>query len=127
MQNELALRIVGDMKSVLNYYQLDKLKETLIDHLSEVQITVTRNHEDTAVIMDNNTNLMEIFLSSKRVEGCSDRTIGYYQAIITRLLSRVRIPVREISTDHIRSYLAEYKDETNCSGTTIDNSTANFF
>lgn len=121
MQNELALRIVGDMKGILSYYQLNRLKEALINHLSEVQIVAPQNHKDTAVIIDDNTNLMEIFLSSKRVEGCSDRTIGYYQAIISRLLSRVRIPIREISTDHIRSYLAEYKDETNCSGTTIDN------
>jgi len=121
MQNELALRIIGDMKSILSYYQLNRLKETLINHLSGVQIVIPQDRKSLPVVIDNNTNLMELFLSSKRIEGCSDRTIDYYRAIITRFLLKVRLPIREVSTDHIRSYLAEYKEETSCSGTTIDN------
>lgn len=121
MQNEIIFRIVGDMKNSLTYYQLNRLKESLIENLSDLQLVAPPGRKDIPIILDENNNLLGMFLSAKQVEGCSERTITYYRSIISRLFSLVRKSIREISTDDIRSYLAEYKDETNCSGTTIDN------
>lgn len=121
MQNELILRIVGDMKNNLTYYQLARLKETLISNLSGLQFISPPNRDQIPVIIDANNSLLEMFLSAKQVEGCSDRTIAYYRSVIERLFLHIRKPIREISTDDIRSYLADYKEDNNCSGTTVDN------
>jgi len=121
MQNEIIFRIVGDMKNSLTYYQLNLLKESLIENLGGLQLVVPPGRKDIPIILDENNNLLETFLSAKQVEGCSDRTITYYRSIVSRLFSLVRKPIREISTDDIRSYLVEYKDKTGCSGVTIDN------
>lgn len=121
MQNEIIFRIVGDMKNTLTYYQLNRLKESLIDNLSGLQIITPPGRKEMPIILEENNNLLEMFLSAKQVEGCSDRTIAYYRSIVDRLFSLIRKPIREISTDDIRSYLAGYKEKTECSGTTIDN------
>ena len=121
MQNEVIFRIIGDMKSTLTYYQLNKLKESLVENIGDLHFIAPPGKRDIPMILDANNNLLEMFLSAKQVEGCSDRTIAYYRSIVSRLFSLVRKPIREISTDDIRSYLADYKEETDCSGITIDN------
>ncbi len=121
MQNELILRIMGDMKDSLTYYQLSKLKETLVSYLGDLQFLMPPGQKDIPTIIDANNHLLEMFLSAKQVEGCSERTILYYRSVVERLFLHVRKPVREISTDDIRAYLADYKENAECSGTTIDN------
>ena len=61
------------------------------------------------------------FLASKHVEGCSERTIMYYHSTIDKMLNVVNKKIEFISTDDLRKYLADYKDNNNASKTTIDN------
>ena len=60
-------------------------------------------------------------ISAKRIEGCSERTLAYYKATIEHMLSIIVVPLRQVQTDDLRSYLAEYQLRNNCSKTTIDN------
>ena len=55
------------------------------------------------------------------VEGCSDRTVAYYKATVEHLLKCIDTPIRKITTDEIRSYLAKYQERSGCSKTTVDN------
>ncbi len=64
---------------------------------------------------------MNMFLSAKDIEGCSNRTIKYYKDIILKFIKDVDKPIREITTDDIRLYLSKYKEESNCSSVTMDN------
>ena len=62
-----------------------------------------------------------MFISAKRIEGCSERTLAYYKATIEHMLSIIITPLRQVQTDDLRTYLAEYQLINNCSKTTIDN------
>lgn len=64
---------------------------------------------------------MNNFLSAKRVEGCSERTINYYRTTIFKMLDDVGLKIEDITTDDLRKYLADYKDKNNASKSTIDN------
>lgn len=55
------------------------------------------------------------------VEGCSQRTIQYYRVTMERMLKKVTVPVRKITTDDMRAYLSEYQKMNNCSKVTVDN------
>jgi integrase/recombinase XerD len=70
--------------------------------------------------VENNEYLI-MFLSAKQVEGCSSRTINYYQSTIEKMLSIIDIPIRKITTEIIREYLKEYQSINDCSKVTIDN------
>lgn len=61
------------------------------------------------------------FLSAKKIEGCSDKTIHYYQSSIDKLLNGLSKCIKEICTNDIRRYLAEIQEENNLSKVTIDN------
>ena len=68
-----------------------------------------------------NDEFLKMFLAAKRIEGCSDRTINYYEATVMYLLSQIEINVRKITTEEIREYLSNYQKRNNCSNVTIDN------
>lgn len=62
-----------------------------------------------------------MFISAKRIEGCSERTLSYYKVTIEHMLSIIVTPLRQVNTDDLRTYLAEYQLRNNCSKTTVDN------
>lgn len=66
-------------------------------------------------------NLVELFLSAKRIEGCSEKSLNYYESTITSMLSELGKSVKHIVTDDIRTYLTEYQARKQSSKVTIDN------
>jgi site-specific recombinase XerD len=65
--------------------------------------------------------LLAVFIAAKRVEGCSEKSLKYYNATIRLMFDNVEKPVREINTDDLRVYLANYQKERGSSKVTIDN------
>lgn len=49
------------------------------------QLFITEVEQSLLSILDN-AQLLEMFLSAKRVEGCSEKTLHYYQTTIAKLL-----------------------------------------
>lgn len=111
MQNQIEI-ILNDMSDYLSIAQMKQLQETLVKRLEY----------DTfeKEVIDNNEYLI-FFLSAKQVEGCSKRTIDYYQSTIAKMLNIIDIPIRKITTETIREYLIEYQTINDCSKVTIDN------
>jgi len=66
-------------------------------------------------------NFVELFLSAKRIEGCSEKSLKYYRATIEAMLEKVEKEVKHIVTDDIREYLTDYQKNKNTSKVTIDN------
>ena len=62
-----------------------------------------------------------MFIDAKQIEGCSERTLQYYKMTVEHLLATLDVPVRKMTTDEIRSYLANYQQRNNCSKVTVDN------
>lgn len=68
-----------------------------------------------------NKSFLDLFLSAKRLEGCSDRTVAYYEATINKLLESFDTPACDLGTEEIRSYLSDYQQKAGVSRVTVDN------
>lgn len=68
-----------------------------------------------------NADLLRSFISSKRLEGCSERTLSYYQSTIEMMMAKVDMPLTKMSTEDIRQYLSDYQSDRRSSKITIDN------
>lgn len=69
----------------------------------------------------NNYKFLDMFLSSKDIEGCSSRTIKYYRDIISKFIEYTNKLFSEVTTDDIRLYLSHYKETSKCGTVTMDN------
>lgn len=70
---------------------------------------------------DDNRHLVSVFLAAKRVEGCSEKTVRYYDSTIRNVLAAVCKDIRQITTDDLRMYLDDYQKQSRASKVTIDN------
>lgn len=68
-----------------------------------------------------NESALNLFISSKNVEGCSAKSLKYYKTTLISLLEKINKPYYLIVTEDIRVYLAEYQDKNNTGKVTIDN------
>ena len=109
---QLINDILYDMSEVLSAKELYALQIVLQKKLN------TQNNQTYPYT---NIEYMDMFISAKRIEGCSERTLAYYKATIEHMLSIIVIPLRQVQTDDLRAYLAEYQLRNNCSKTTVDN------
>ena len=100
------------MSEYLSIAQMKKLQEVIIKTFAENEAVKT----DIA-----NDEFLKMFLAAKRIEGCSDRTISYYQTTVKHLLSQTENSVRKITTEEMREYLSNYQKRNDCSNVTIDN------
>lgn len=119
MKNEIINTVIGQMSKTLDSIQLKNLRENLAYTLSNYNITQSEPGADKSIT--ENAELLESFLSAKKIEGCSDKTIKYYQATIQNLLNNLQISVRSITTSDLRIYLSEYQERNHSSKVTIDN------
>ena len=100
-----------EMLTYLNNEQLLALQESLERHLVEGNIKQKHtNHE-----------LLQLFITAKQVEGCSLKTLRYYQRTVENLFGAMAGTIIQLSTDDLRSYLARYQAETGCSKANLDN------
>lgn len=120
MRTKVINLIKNKIGPYLDENQSVKLENVLISVLNEYDISEKIFNSS---IMDFNANqdLLDNFLSAKRVEGCSERTIIYYRTTIFKMLDEVGLKIEDITTDDLRKYLADYKNKNNASKSTIDN------
>lgn len=116
MKQNLITDIVQAMLPYLNNAQGEKLQEVLKHALFNYEITEKANENNVT-----RQNLVELFLSAKRIEGCSEKSLKYYKATIESMLIELQKDVKHIVTDDIRTYLTEYQARKKSSKVTIDN------
>jgi putative integrase len=116
MKQKLINEVVQGMLGSINNAQLQKLQQILEHALFDKEIIASSNVQE-----DTSEDLLENFLSAKRIEGCSEKSLVYYRNTIQAMLDVVEKPVREIDTDNLREYLTDYQKEKNSSKVTIDN------
>jgi site-specific recombinase XerD len=121
MVDMLIAEIKQGMMSFLDNAQMEKLDQVL-KH-SFFNLTIQGNN-DNSFILDNqidNKEMLNAFISAKRVEGCSDRTLKYYLSTINNMHKCVKKSVKRITTDDLRQYLAEYHKKGRASKVSMDN------
>lgn len=109
---EKIVTVLNEMSEYLSIAQMKKLQEVIIKTFSENEIS----RKDIS-----NDEYLDLFLAAKRIEGCSERTISYYQITVQKLLSQTDTSVRKLTTEQIREYLSNYQNTNKCSNVTIDN------
>lgn len=119
MKDKLITQVQMNMASMLNNSQLEELKRVLTNAFHDVEITERK--ADPAQDAIDNAGLLDSFIAAKRIEGCSEKSLTYYDSTVRRMLCQVDRPVREIATDDLRGYLADYQQKRKSSKITIDN------
>ena len=111
MQEKIEALITA-MTDYLSCDQIKKLQETAVRIFSA---------PDRPVASVSNEEYMQMFLDAKSIEGCSQRTIKFYQYSIQAMFRMVTTPVRSISTEEMRRFMTEYQRKNNCSKVTLNN------
>ncbi len=117
MKQEIINEVLQGMIPHIDNEQLQKLQQILEYTLFEY--TITSNCKED--VTEDNVKFVEVFLAAKRVEGCSEKTIIYYQTTIKNMLQQIDKSAKKIVTDDLRSYLTQYQNEKNLSKVTVDN------
>lgn len=116
MKQNLINDVIQGMLPYLNNAQTEKLQTILQHTLFNYDVIENENKESAS-----EQNLLELFLSAKRIEGCSEKSLKYYKATIKAMVVCIDKEIKQIETDDIRKYLTEYQLVKKSSRVTIDN------
>lgn len=108
MTSQMIVRIEQQMLAYLDNRQMKQLHSVLCACIQETCAPSDVDH-------------IQLFLAAKRVEGCSDKTIRYYESTLKKVLDIIGKDVLQITTDDLRLYLDSYQTNRSTSKTTIDN------
>lgn len=100
--------VLAEMQAILEPHQLKHLADTLRQTLGLRQ-------------PESSQDLLALFLTAKGVEGCSPKTIEYYEATLRHMDKSLAKPYTQIESDDLRRYLSDYETERGSSKVTIDN------
>ena len=116
MVTQLITDIEQEMLAHLNNYQMEQLHKILIHYLRGVT-PATDSQESVC----NNGAFLSNFIAAKRVEGCSGKSLRYYESTLNKMLKVVDKAVKHITTDDLRQYLDKYQQNGGAGKVTIDN------
>lgn len=117
MKEKLITEVMQEMLPYLDNAQMKQLREAMGQVLFHYEITESKGSPEK----DNSGKLIGMFITAKRIEGCSEKTLKYYQTTIEAMVSSIGKNVRHISTEDLRMYLTEYQSRNSSSRVTIDN------
>lgn len=120
MRELFVEKVIDVTEEFLDNNQRIKLKEKLTEICLNYHIEILEQSQKQE-IQKNNEDILNKFISSKEIEGCSARTLKYYKDNITKMLDTVNLPVSEITTETLRNYLSNYKNNSTAGMVTIDN------
>lgn len=119
MVNEIISEIEQGISNILNNKQIEELHKVLVHSL--YGITVYKNKDNHIDKDKENKKYLEDFITAKRVEGCSEKTIKYYDSTIRNALVTLNKPIKHIVTEDLRTYLSDYHKKSSCSKVNLDN------
>ena len=117
MKEELITGVMQQMLPYLDNAQLKRLKQVMEQILFYYEIT----DAEVKQVEDDSNELMAMFIAAKRIEGCSEKTLKYYQTTIAAMITSLGKNVRHILTEDLRTYLTDYQNSHQSSRVTIDN------
>ncbi len=117
MKEEFIMEIMQQMLTYLDSAQIKQLEQVMERVLFRYEVCEASGEDDE----DDSSDILSKFISAKRVEGCSEKTLKYYQTTIETMMSEMDKNVRHIVTEDLRKYLTEYQTRKGSSKVTIDN------
>ena len=113
---EVIEKMEKDLLPYLDNLQLQHLHESLVNHLPNSESKTQSSGKEEL-----NQKLFDSFISAKRVEGCSSKTLKLYSSILNKIITSLNKDVRQISTEDLRVYLDNYAENHKAGKVTIDN------
>lgn len=104
------------MLDSLDHEQMTQLRKVLECAFRKVEVTEKPQNAST-----NNDSLVDSFLSAKRIEGCSEKSLTYYSSTLKGALEKIGKAVVNITTDDLRKFLNDYQANSTAGKVTIDN------
>ena len=112
MNEETINHVLWKMSDHLDNSQMVKLRSTLEESLQgEEEDTPEKSSEE----------LLDLFLTTKRLEGRSEKTLRQYRITLGKLFECVGKNVCVMNTEDIRVFLMRYQAERAVTKATIDN------
>ena len=104
----------------LDNAQLEYLKQSLETKLQDYEI-IESKESCHRVYENDNLSLISSFIAAKRIEGCSEKSLQYYENTIQCTVNNIAKDIKHLTTDDLRLYLTTYQQQHNSSRVTIDN------
>lgn len=117
MKQQIISEVMQQMQPHLDNAQMRQLQKVLEKALFGCEIIAQIGKKDT----DDNPKLIDAFVSAKRIEGCSKKTLKYYRTTIESMVASIGKDIRHIQTEDLRAYLTDYQSRNQSSRVTIDN------
>lgn len=116
MKERIIQAVQQKMLPYLNNEQMKHLQEALSHVLYGLSITESGDAGHAEEF-----DAMSAFIAAKRIEGCSEKTLRYYEKTIRDLLSAIGKSAQQVTTEDLRLYLTEYQTKRHACKVTIDN------
>ena len=117
MKELFKQKILNEMSNSLNFQQMKLLETVLEQNIKNLTIDLLSEKMPNECPI----SLLHSFLSAKKIEGCSEKSLKYYFSTIEALLNKLNKNISDISTNDLRLYLSDYQEKNNSSKVTIDN------
>lgn len=115
MISQVISNIQQDLAGILDENQMKILSEVLSKHLSPLEAEVSSESKPEK------SDMLPAFIAAKRVEGCSEKSLRYYESTIRNMLESIGKSECQITTENLRSYLDTYQRRGTVSKVTLDN------
>lgn len=116
MKTKILETILNELNNSFNSKQIIIIKNTLYKSFENKEIIeITQTQPKT------NEDALNSFLAAKKIEGCSLRSISFYQSTLQKMFVFIKKMYVFINTEDIRFFLAEYQNTHDVSKATIDN------
>ena len=101
--------ILEGMRSILSDEQFSRLAEVLQTQIDKEKPGVS------------NEDCLKLFQTAKNVEGCSEKSLKYYQYVLATFFRYTKKPIQTMTTDDIRQYLETYMEHSKAGKVSLDN------
>lgn len=116
MKEQLISQVQQQMLHYLNNEQLSKLRAAMEYCLHGLEVTQADRPQERE-----QPDAIAAFIAAKRIEGCSEKTLRYYQKTIESVIAELGKTPQQVTTEDLRQYLTQYQIERKSSKVTIDN------
>lgn len=115
MLQKIISGIQLDLAGVLGEEQMQIVMQVVQKHLASLPI------EEDSDAETKRSDFLPLFIAAKRVEGCSEKSLRYYESTIRNMLEGIDKQERLITTEDLRCYLDTYQRRGTVSKVTLDN------
>ena len=116
MSTKIITEIVESLKDNFDENALQIIERTLYKALKDKEIIDVVKTQPQS-----NEEALASFLAAKKIEGCSSRSIAFYQTTLQKMFAHITKIYYSVTTEDIRLYLSNYQDTNKVSKSTIDN------